>query len=464
MTSGAHGPKTPDVDDVARGEQYYQQLLDDDSRPVPASLRAASVGPTGLAEIAPASYFDPDFHQLEVERMWRRVWQMACREEQIPEVGDSIVYEIADASLIVVRTRADEIRAYHNSCLHRGTQLRTRPGRVTAFRCPYHGFTWNIDGTLAEIPCAWDFPHVDASTFRLPEAQVGTWGGFVFVNLDRDAVPLEEYLEKLPWHFVTWPLEQRYISAHVVRVMPCNWKVALEAFMEAYHTMSVHPQLLPTAADSLTEYDVHGAHVSRMITAIGVQSEHVDRVLDDFEILQAMVSRRETDLRVEPGSSARKVLAERMRASLLKRTGRDYSDLSDAEALDGIEYFLFPNFMPWAGFMSPLVYRFRPDGNDAGSCVIDIMMLEPIPEDGTRPPPAPTRYLGPDESWADVPELGSFGRVFNQDGSTLGRIQRGLRASVKPSLTLARYQESRIRHFHATLDTYLAAPSRAQIS
>ena len=151
-----------------------------------------------------------------------------------------------------------------------------------------------------------------------------------------------------------------------------------------------------------------------------------------------------------------------MRASLRKRTGRDYSDLSDAEALDGIEYFLFPNFMPWAGFMSPLVYRFRPDGNDAGSCVIDIMMLEPIPEGEAPPRPVPTRYLGPDESWADVAELGAFGRVFNQDGSTLGRIQRGLRASVKPSLTLARYQESRIRHFHATLDTYLAAPSDRQ--
>jgi nitrite reductase/ring-hydroxylating ferredoxin subunit len=384
---------------------------------------------------------------------------MACREEQIPEVGDSVVYEIADTSLIVVRTATDEIRAFHNSCLHRGTQLRTKPGRVTSFRCPFHGFTWNLDGTLLEIPCAWDFPDIDAATFRLPGVKVETWGGFVFVNLDPNAPPLEEYLEELPRHFASWPLEERYISAHVVRVMPCNWKVALEAFIEAYHTMAVHPQLLRTSADTLTEYDTYGMHVSRMITALGVQSEHLDRVVDDTEIVKAMFNTRDADVTVEPGSTARKVLADRMRASLSKRTGRDFSHLTEAEALDGIEYFLFPNFMPWAGFLTPLVYRFRPDGNNPESCIIDIMMLEPVPEGGSRPSPAPTRFLGPDESWADAKELGYFGRVFNQDSSTFGRIQRGLRASVRSTLTLARYQESRLRHFHATLDAYLTRSS-----
>ena len=136
---------------------------------------------------------------------------------------------------------------------------------------------------------AWDFPQIDQATFCLPQARVGTWGGFVFVNVDPHGPPLEEYLEDLPWHFADWPLEDRYLSAHVVRVMPCNWKVALEAFIEGYHTMAVHPQLLPMAADSLTEYDVYGPHVSRMITAVGVSSEHLDGQLDDAEIVRAML-------------------------------------------------------------------------------------------------------------------------------------------------------------------------------
>jgi len=456
VTTSEKESRPGELDDIARGERFYQTLLDQESRPVPVSLRATSTGHTEPVDIAPARYFDPAFHRLEVERVWGRVWQMACREEQVPEVGDTLVYEIADWSLIVVRTAPDEIRAFHNSCLHRGTQLRTRPGRVTGFRCPYHGFTWNLDGTLREIPSAWDFPQIDQANFCLPQARVGTWGGFVFVNVDPQGPPLEEYLENLPWHFADWPLEDRYLSAHVVRVMPCNWKVALEAFIEGYHTMAVHPQLLPMAADSLTEYDVYGPHVSRMITAVGVSSEHLDAQLDDAEIVRAMLGSRDDEVIVEPGSNARQVLGDRLRASLRTRTGGDFSAVNDAELLDGIEYFLFPNFMPWAGFLTSFAYRFRPNGHDPDSCVIDIMALEPIPEGGPRPPAAPTRYLGPEESWADAAGLGVFGRVFNQDSSTFGRVQRGLHASVRPSTNLARYQESRIRHFHAALDHYLA--------
>jgi hypothetical protein len=158
---------------------------------------------------------------------------------------------------------------------------------------------------------------------------------------------------------------------------------------------------------------------------------------------------------VEEGSTVRHVLADQMRRSLEERTGCDTSHISDAEALDGIEYFLFPNFMPWAGFLTPLVYRFRPHGDDPDSSVVDIMLLDPLPDGGPRPETAPTRYLAEGETFADAPELGYLGRILNQDASTFGRIQRGLHASVKPTLTLSRYQESRIRHFHATLDTYL---------
>ncbi len=455
MTSDTRGLDSVAVENVARGQYFYQGLLDRETRPVPASLRATSAGSLEPAVIPPSCYYDPDFHRLEVERVWNRVWQMACREEQIAEIGDSLVYEIGDASLIVVRTALEEIHAYHNSCLHRGTQLRTKAGRVHQLRCPFHGMTWNIDGSLREMPCAWDFPDVDAASFRLPEAQVDTWAGFVFVNLDPAAAPLGDYLQDLPWHFDSWPLEERYLAAHAVQVLACNWKVALEAFIEAYHTKAVHPQLLATAADSLSEYDVYGTHVSRMITAVGVASEHLEGV-EEAEIVKAMLGGREFEASDDPALNARALLGDRVRDSLRARTGRDYSQLSDAEALDGIEYFLFPNFMPWAGYLTPFAYRFRPNGHDPDSCVMDIMKLEPTPVGEPRPAPAPTRYLAAGEDWADVPEFGALGRVFNQDTARFARIQRGLRASVKPSLSLSRYQESRIRHFHATLDGYLA--------
>jgi phenylpropionate dioxygenase-like ring-hydroxylating dioxygenase large terminal subunit len=395
-----------------------------------------------------------------VAKVWSRVWQMACREEQIPNVGDSVVYDIAGFSLIVVRSAPDRIRAFHNSCLHRGTRLRTQPGTVTELRCPFHGFTWRLDGSFAGMPCPWDFPHVDTETFCLPEAGVGTWGGFVFVNLDPDAPDLHTFLEILPAHFAPWPLEDRSLTAHVVRVLPCNWKVALEAFIESYHTVAVHPQLLTTSGDTQTEYDVYPGvrHVNRMITPVGIASEHVDHDVAEQEIVDAMfLTRDDPDAAVPDGATARHVLAARTRRRLAEQTGRDYEAVTDSEALDAIEYFVFPNFMPWAGYTTPLTYRFRPNGTDHESSLMDVILLEPFADDGPRPAPVPTRHLAEGQSWADAPELGYLGRILNQDTATLARVQQGLQATAGPDVTLARYQENRIRHFHRTLGQYLEA-------
>jgi len=442
------------------GARFVQELLDDESHPVPVTLRATADADLGTGGIPRARYTSRAVHELEVDKVWARTWQMACREEQIPEVGDSIVYDVAGFSLIVVRSAAREIRAFHNSCLHRGTRLRSQPGTVTELRCPFHGFTWNIDGSFAGMPCPWDFPHVEPSAFGLPQAQVGSWGGFVFVTLDSQAPPLESYLEILPEHFAPWPLEERYLTAHVVRVLPCNWKVALEAFIESYHTVAVHPQLLTTSGDTQTEYDVYPGvrHVNRMITPVGIASEHVEHEVAEQDIVDAMfLTRDDPDAAVPPGATARHVLAGRTRRRLSEETGRDYSSVTDCEALDAIEYFVFPNFMPWAGYTTPLCYRFRPHGDDHESAIMDVMLLEPLPADGARPPPAPTRHLADGQSWADAPELGYLGRILDQDTATLARVQQGLRARSGPDVTLARYQENRIRHFHATLGEYLEA-------
>jgi phenylpropionate dioxygenase-like ring-hydroxylating dioxygenase large terminal subunit len=433
------------------GEAYVQGLFDEDRGTVPAALRAASFEDHAGVVVPPERYTSRAYHDLEVERLWKRVWQMACREEDIPSVGDYVVYDIADTSLIVVRSAPGRIQALHNSCLHRGTQLRTGSGHSEELRCPFHGFTWRLDGSLSRIPCPWDFPQVDPATFCLPEARVGTWGGFVFVNLDPAAPSLEDYLGVLPEHFREWPLEERYTSAHAVRTVACNWKVALEAFIESYHTVAVHPQLLRTTGDSLTEYDIYGPHISRMITPVGVPSEHMDRPVTDEEIIGLMFSTAGAG--PEAGTSARQVIADSVRRTVSSEAGREVP-MSDAEAVDAVEYFVFPNFMPWPSYTTPLVYRFRPNGNDPESSIVDIMLLQPVPASG-RPPAARAHVLEPGETFLDAPELGYIGRILNQDFSTLPRVQRGLRASVRNDLTLARYQESRIRHFHATLTSYV---------
>lgn len=197
-----------------------QDILAGDVREAPVVLRTvAPPADLGTDDVSIDRYFSPQWHDREVAAVWQKCWQMACRVEDIPSVGDHVVYDIAHDSLIVIRTGpgADEVAAYVNACLHRATMLRVDDGHIDRFRCPFHGFTWNLDGSLAHIPAQWDFPQVVPEEFCLPKAKVGIWGGFVFVNLDPDCAPLTDYLEILPEHFADFPPEDRWNAAHVAK-------------------------------------------------------------------------------------------------------------------------------------------------------------------------------------------------------------------------------------------------------
>ena len=439
-----------------------QQVLADDINPAPAIMRAESPAQgQSSADLSIERYFSKEWHDREIEQVWRKTWQLACRVEEIPNVGDHTVYDIVHDSLIVTRTGPDEVRAYINACLHRGTLLRTEAGCTKQFRCPFHGWTWNLDGKLKVIPGEWDFPHVDKAQLSLPEARVGLWGGFVFVNFDPDCEPLDSYLENLPAHFEAFNLEDRYKAVHIGKVMPCNWKLAMEAFVEAYHVPVAHSQVLAYYGDSNTQYDVWPGvhHVSRMISVQGVASPSKPAT-SAAQTIEEM--RRDVPffagkpIKVGEGETARQKLAERAREKISRSIGRDISDISDSETMDLIEYMLFPNMVPWGGQILPLTYRFRPNGDDPETSIMEIMMLFKKGPDGSHPAPAKLRMLGADEAWGDAPEMGSAGYIVDQDDDNLMRIQKGLRATRKPGITLARYQESRIRHFHETLDRYMA--------
>ena len=179
----------------------YQQLLDTDTHEVPKVLRLESSKFFGDADVSIDRYISREWHEREKERLWSRVWQFACREEHIPEVGDHTLYEIAGKSYIVMRSGPDEIKAFPNACLHRGRQLKQYDGRCSEIRCPFHGFAWNVDGSLKDVPAQWDLPHVTEEAFHLPELRVGTWAGFVFVNPDPNAEPLEDFIGELADQF-----------------------------------------------------------------------------------------------------------------------------------------------------------------------------------------------------------------------------------------------------------------------
>jgi len=437
-----------------------RSLLASERVPLPRGLADDGYEHLGSGDVPKARYFSKAWHDLEVEHVWRRVWQMACRTEEIPDPGDHVVYDIAGESLIVTRVDATTIKAFHNSCLHRGTQLRVDDGNVARFRCPFHGWTWNLDGSLAEIPNHWDFPHARPDTFCLPEAHVAEWGGWVFVNLTDDPVPFETYAERLVEHFRDWPLEQRYVQFHASKVVPTNWKVCMEAFIESYHVIDTHPQILEFTADANTEYSVWPGdpHVNRMINAFAVQSPHLDPMTEQ-EVADAHLGffarLPAGTVPVPEGGTARQAVGDVLRTVLTSTSGMDMGGITDSEALDAIEYYLFPNFAPWAGVLQALVYRWRPNGDDPETCIMDVYRLAPFDPAGERPPTAEHTRLTVDQAWSEAEGMGGLAAVFAQDMNNLPKVQKGLHSSGKPGVTLGNYQEVRIRHIHRTIDRYV---------
>ncbi len=444
-----------------------QDLIAADVNPAPAILREEHSEFLGDADIPADRYVTQDFFNREMDKVWKRTWQWACREEHIPEAGDYYVYEVGPFSVIVVRQRDQSVKAFLNTCLHRGTKLRACAGEGSAkdLRCPYHGWTWNLDGSLESVPCAWDFPHVDPKKFGLLEVASAQWGGFVFINLDTDPQPFDKYAETLIDHFKGWDLSQRYVSLHMSKELHCNWKTAMEAFMESYHVYETHPQLMVATGDANVQYDCYGDHVSRFYSAGGTQSPHLANAMTEQELINTMLvgdrSMVSDELTVKDGETARCVMARYLRKVFGEQYKTDLSGYSDSEIVDTIEYHLFPNMILFPGFSLPMVYRFRPIGMNADRTLFEILFLRPVPDSGERPEPAQCFHVKEEESYTIVPGMDfGLGSVYDQDTANLRAQQEGFLNAVmagrKTGQTLGNYQEVRIRHFNQTLDKYMA--------
>lgn len=453
------------VDESARGSSRspgisYQELLDTDTHVVPDELRVESPRHFGSADISAQRYTSRTWHEKEVQHVWSRAWQFACREEHIPDVGDYVVYDIVRHSFVIVRTAPDTIKAYWNSCLHRGRQLKDFDGHCEGeIRCPFHGFAWDLDGKFKRAPADWDFPtlatRADAGDFQLPEARVATWQGFVFINPDLDAPHFADWVGEGLGHFDRWDLASRYVEAHVAKVIECNWKISQEAFCEAYHADTTHPVTAKYLGNPNSQVDVWD-NCSRVITPAGTASPSLWYDVDPDEMMRAMMDTRvdeETPFEIPDGDSCRRVAASAARDRWRPIVG-DLADLwSDSEMIDNFDYTIFPNFHPWGSF-NRIVYRFRPNGDDHRTSIMEVFLLSPFA--GDRPPPAPVHWLGPDESFTDAPELGMIGKIFNQDLANMAKVQQGLESSKKGAVTLSDYMESKVRWLHHKLDAWIS--------
>lgn len=406
-------------------------------------------------------YVSREFYDLEMSRMWGRVWQYVAWTYDIAKPGDVSVYRNAGRSAIIVRQRDGSLKAFINSCLHRGREIVGENSRQQQLRCPYHGFTWNLEGACKWIPSAWDFPQIERQAFRLLEIPVAEWNGFVFINFDVNAKPLSQYLGRMVDQWVDWDFtKNRYRAATAIRTCAANWKAVMDAFIETLHVTSSHPGLSPMTPDTDTQYDVwpDEPHFSRFHSFVGIPSANITRRPSEQEVLDAFTSSYWPEIfgtphgDLLPGENARQALDRLSRKVYRERLKIDADQVPAAELIDGTEYSIFPSFVVWPSYSFPLVYCFRP-GDDPDTCIWEVSVFPPF--EGERPPSGPVHHLGLNDSFNDVPGFEHLGPVLEQDIENIRHMQNGMKANRNGSMTLSNVQEQRIRHYHQTIDRYI---------
>jgi nitrite reductase/ring-hydroxylating ferredoxin subunit len=421
-------------------------------------------------EVLPrARYTSPDFAALEFERLWGRVWQVACREEEVSDVGDFCEYLIGDQSILVVRSGTDAVRSYHNSCLHRGTRLAEGSGHFDegSIRCRYHAWRYDLGGRLVEVVDSQEFAPMP-ELVCLGAVHSELWGGFVWVNLDPSPPPLLEHLGPLPELLGPYHLDRMRLRTYLSTVLPANWKAVVDAFNEGYHVQGTHPQLLPWTDDVNLEYEPLGIHShygrlpnARRTLRPSPRLGLAEGEYDEGEILASFVEglgglfyddERALVEKVRSTPSEGESLLSRYqrgRRELLSVRGVPVDDFADDQLTSADDVYFFPNMVGPIYPGNAILFRVRPNGLDPDSAIKDTWFLE-WPIEGDVHKRAKRRFY-PD--WRER----DWGLITNQDYANMEHVQIGLKSRGAPGLRLNRRQETNVLHMHRTIDSYLTA-------
>jgi choline monooxygenase len=188
-------------------------------------------------------YTDPAVLELERERIFRRSWQYIGHAGDVPEPGSFFATRVADLPVVIVRDREDELRAFLNVCRHRGSLVCEGSGRRETLQCPYHAWTYGLDGRLITAPRGNKEGGIPKDELGLVPLRLETWGPLIFVNPDAEAGPLEDFLDGIPERVAEAGIDferMRFLQRYEYE-LEANWKVSAENFLECYHCPTAHP-------------------------------------------------------------------------------------------------------------------------------------------------------------------------------------------------------------------------------
>ncbi|GAB3216720.1 aromatic ring-hydroxylating oxygenase subunit alpha [Mycolicibacterium hippocampi] len=429
----------------------------------PRSEREDAIGiPPQRPTLVPAErYHCAEFAKLEAERVWPRVWQFACTVDHVAEPGDYFEYRCGPYSVLVVRGDDGELRAFQNVCRHRGNSLCTGAGsQLRELRCGYHGWTWDLQGSLRRVPHRKGFGALALSEFPLLAVQVDTWERLVFVNLDVTAMPLRDYLETVPDDIAWNRLSEFRCYATMTIDVDANWKTIADGFSETYHIQMLHPELHRCMDDVFAPQTIWG-HTGKSEQLYGVPSPHLEESVDDAAVWDAYVCTQGALMGVAegapfpehtPAASASEAIAGRTRTFASER-GVDLAWATDDQIMRLHQYNVFPNLSVLTNADHLTVLTSRPGSDpDRGELVMTLWMR--MPPGAPRTKPADVR-LNADEAHP--------GLVLSQDIAVLPGLQRGLH---QPGLThvVLSNEERRIINMHRNLERYLDVPEAERMT
>ncbi len=437
-----------------------------------------------------ARYVDPEFQKLEHERLWGKVWQVACRVDAVPEPNDYTVYEIGDRSAIIVRVDENTIRAYHNFCPHRGTALADSQGTFEHGNiiCPFHGWRWNTQGQNEYVLERQEFKQgkLEDSDVALKEIHCREFQGMVFISFAEEPESFDDFIEPIRGLMEMMVVgEMRNYWWKRIDV-PANWKVAQEAFYEGYHVPATHTQLEPEGARYLYGAEIEGdfsfnhANVDYEAFAHGhgrffagkptIMQGNIRSVMSEDPIenmalrlelladgMDAQVLHEDVALvrslknkGIPEGSSVGAEYAKAQFADAAAKNRPMPAPTPEAMAMWGGEIVLFPNVMMLFHAGNMMMYRSMPVGNDPNRCTYEIMSTR------TLPPYAP-RTRAEMIQVTDFNDPEQVYEIPRQDLGNIPRMQRGMRTGAMKQSWLASHNEKLILNMHRELDKYLTS-------
>jgi phenylpropionate dioxygenase-like ring-hydroxylating dioxygenase large terminal subunit len=418
-------------------------------------------------------YFDADFFELEKKHLWPRVWQMACRLEEIPEVGDYTLYNILEHSVVLIHTK-DGVKAFKNACRHRGVRLAHGPGNcaVEGFVCPFHGWRYNSEGENTFVFARQEFDEsvLSRAEIDLVPVRVEFWAGCAFINFDDDAPSLRESLGPVADRMDARHADKLKMDWWFGTVLPTNWKLAMEAFQEGFHTPQTHPQLQAVSVNANDAFgpDFSGKPLNADLDGRATVNMHIDFMAKLSEGMDGMVHNtevavleklREMDVPDDSNQATMAFYGKAYEAveSDARARGADifeFGKVAQEHPFHAVE-FMFPHFflLPMFGAMS--AYRIRPLTPE--TCLFEIWSLVIRPEGEAYDTPSEATMLPHDSQ--DFPE------IPRQDYANLPLQQRGLHDLE--FMRLASKHEGMISNYQRLIDGYLArldSPTLAKAS